>query len=68
MLEVGLSYFGVFVVERVKDRMVSITGGWESTARCGLLLWVVVGAKVGWVVAPFFASFQGEWGNLWCDG
>jgi hypothetical protein len=55
MPEVGLGYFGVFVLERVNDRMVSIAGGWESTAWCGLHLWVVVGVMVGWVVAPFSA-------------
>jgi hypothetical protein len=38
MLEVGIGFFGVFVVDKVKDKMVSITGGWESTACCGLLL------------------------------
>jgi hypothetical protein len=58
----------VFVVKRVKDRMVSIVGDWESTAWCGLLLWLVVGAKVEWVLAPFSAWFQGKWGNLWCGG
>jgi hypothetical protein len=36
--QVGLGYFGVFVVEKVKGMMVSIAGGWESTAWCGLLL------------------------------
>jgi hypothetical protein len=68
MPEVGLGCFGVFVLERVKNRMVSIAGGWESTAWCGLLLWVVVGAKVEWILAPFSAWFQGKWGNLWCGG
>jgi hypothetical protein len=52
----------------VKDRMVSIAGGLESTAWCGLLLWVVVCAKVEWVFAPFSTWFQGKWDNLWCDG
>jgi hypothetical protein len=32
--EVGLGCFGVFVVEKVKDRMVNIAGVWESTAWC----------------------------------
>jgi hypothetical protein len=36
--EVGLGCFGVFIVEKVKDRMVSIAGGWEYTAWCDLLL------------------------------
>jgi hypothetical protein len=54
MPEVGLGCFGVFVVEKVKDRMVSIAGGWESTSWCDLLLWVMVGVKVEWV--------------LWCGG
>jgi hypothetical protein len=38
MPEVGLGCFGVFVVEKVKDRMVSIAGGCESTSWCDLLL------------------------------
>jgi hypothetical protein len=38
MPEVGLGCFSVFVVEKEKDRMVSIVGGWESTAWCDLLL------------------------------
>jgi hypothetical protein len=38
MLEVELGCFGVFEVEKVRDRMVSIAGGWEPTAWCGLLL------------------------------
>jgi hypothetical protein len=38
MPEVELGCFGVFEVERVRDRMVSIAGGWETTAWCGLLL------------------------------
>jgi hypothetical protein len=42
------------MVEKVKDRMVSIAGGWESTSWCDLLLWVMVGAKVELV--------------LWCGG
>jgi hypothetical protein len=68
MPEVGLGCFSVFVVEKEKDRMVSITGGWESTAWCDLLLWVVVGAKVELVLAPFSAWFQGKFDNLWCGG
>jgi hypothetical protein len=36
--EVGLGCFGVFIVEKVKDMMVSIAGGWEYTAWCDLLL------------------------------
>jgi hypothetical protein len=64
MPEVGLGCFGVFEVEKVRDRMVSIAIGWESTAWCGLLLWVMVGVKVEWVLAPFFALFRGKWGNL----
>jgi hypothetical protein len=31
-LEVGLGCFGLFVVEKVQDKMVSIAGGWESIA------------------------------------
>jgi hypothetical protein len=62
--EVGIGCFGVFEVEKVRDRMVSIAIGWESTAWCGLLLWVMVGVKVEWVLAPFFALFRGKWGNL----
>jgi hypothetical protein len=38
ILEVGLGCFGVFIVEKVKDMMVSIAGGWEYTAWCDLLL------------------------------
>jgi hypothetical protein len=38
MSEVGLGCFGVFKVEKARDMMVNITGGWESTALCGLLL------------------------------
>jgi hypothetical protein len=38
MSEVGLGCFGVFEVETVRDRMVSIVGGWESTTWYGLLL------------------------------
>jgi hypothetical protein len=68
MPEVGLGCFGVFVVERMKDRMVGIAGGWEFTAWCALLLWVVVIAKVEWVLAPFSAWFQVKWGNLWRGG
>jgi hypothetical protein len=67
-LEVGLGCFGVFVVEKVQDKMVSIAGGWESIAWCGLLLWVVAIAKVERVLAPFSAWFQGKLGNLWCGG
>jgi hypothetical protein len=63
-LEVGIGCFGEFVVERVKDRTVSIADGWEFTAWSGLLLWVVVGAKDEWVLTPFSAWFQGKWGNL----
>jgi hypothetical protein len=36
--EVGLGCFGVFIMEKVKDMMVSIAGGWEYTAWCDLLL------------------------------
>jgi hypothetical protein len=57
MPKVGLGCFGEFVVEKVKDRVVSIAGGWESTAWCDLLLWVVVGAKVEWVLAPYSTWF-----------
>jgi hypothetical protein len=32
MPEVGLGCFDVFVVKKVKDRMMSIASGWESTA------------------------------------
>jgi hypothetical protein len=38
ILEVGLGCFGAFIVEKVKDMMVSIAGGWEYTAWCDLLL------------------------------
>jgi hypothetical protein len=68
MPEVGFDCFGVFVVERSKDRMLSITGGWESTSWCDLLLWVVVVVKVEWVLAPFSTWLQGKWCNLWCGG
>jgi hypothetical protein len=38
MPEVGLGCFGVFEVEKVMDRMVSIAGGWESTTWYGIIL------------------------------
>jgi hypothetical protein len=67
MPEVGLGCFGVFVVDKVKDRIVSIAGGLESTAWRDFLLWVVVVVKVEWVLAPFSTWFQQKWGNL-CFG
>jgi hypothetical protein len=57
MSEVGLGFFCVFVVEKVKDKIVSITSGRESTTGCGLLLLVVVVVKVEQVLALFSSWF-----------
>jgi hypothetical protein len=57
MLKARLGCFRVFVAEMAKDKLAHIGGGWESTAWCDLLLWVVVLAKVEWCLAPF---------STWC--
>jgi hypothetical protein len=68
MPELGIGYFGMLVVGKVKGRMESTDCEAVANASCDLLLGMMIVVKAGWSLAPSFFSTRGRWDSLLCDG